>query len=198
MGSIHGRRPMLRNRNRRRQTPAGEYAVRLPQRRGVDRAPRAAQQTPIAHENVLILHARRSQPLGHRARACAPALVLQRNVLPDSILSRPAGRIEGSSSSESHPSIRGSVPLRRHFTATQDAVCRFFCQHCASAHAEAYCNSNRTAQISQNRPSYQNITARSVSLGAAWHGAAAPLFRDRIAAHVFPVQGTCCAAIVFG
>jgi len=63
--------------------------------------------------------------------------------------------------------------------------------HCvrfdAPAHAEAYCDSNRTAQIGQNRLSYPHLTAHSVALGAAWSGAAAPLFRNRIVARAFPI-----------
>ena len=39
-------------------------------------------------------------------------LILQRRVQPQSILSRPAGRIEGCGLDESHPSIRDCVPLR--------------------------------------------------------------------------------------
>ena len=65
----------------------------------------------------------------------------------------------------------------------------------ASARAEVDQASTRTAQ---NDPSYQNFTARNAFLGAAWPGVAAPLFRDRIAARVFPEPGTYCAAIVFG
>jgi hypothetical protein len=113
----------------------GEYIVRLPLRCWIDGAPRAAKQTSIFQEHVAIMHLRRPQLLGHRARFCA------------------------------------------------------------SAHAEVHCDSNRTAQ---NWPSYQHVIARSVSLGAAWFGAIAPLFRDRIAERMVPVQGTGCAAIVFG
>ncbi len=130
MGSIHGRRPILRNRNRHQQTQAGVYAVRLSQRCSVDGAPRATEQISISHANFTIGHPRRLRPLGH----CA----------------------------------------------------RFY----ASAHAEAYCDANRTAQASQNRSGYPQSIARSVFLAAAWPGAAAPFFCDRIVAHVSKVGNT--------
>ena len=68
MGSIHGRRPMLRNRNSCQQTQAGEYTVPLPQRRCVDGAPRATQQISISHANFTRMHPRQLRPLDHCAR----------------------------------------------------------------------------------------------------------------------------------
>jgi len=191
MVSIHGRRRMYRNLNRRRHTSAGDRAMRWQQRRCDAGTLRIAQPTSIAQ----IMLPERPQGLGHHAHSCASALELPSNARPASILSRPAGRIEGCGIVEPHPSIRGSVPLRRHFTATQDAGCRFFVQYDSLGYAEDYSDYTR---IAQHESSCQHPLAWNVSLGAAWPGAATPLFRDRIAARVFPGPGTHCAAIVFG
>src|ERR1043165_6326383 len=59
--------------------------------------------------------------LAQPARGASSGLVLQRRVQQHSILSRPAGRIEGCGPARLHSSIRGSVSLPLHSTATQDA-----------------------------------------------------------------------------
>jgi hypothetical protein len=175
MESIHGRRLIYSGSQGRRQMSANVHAMRLPWR-GVGSTASVVKSTPSAYSNLIIMQPQRPLNLGQRMRSCASARVLQRNVLPDNILgpegTPAAGHIEGFSPSESHPSIRGKVPLRRHFTATQDALCRCFCHHCAVILAEVYCD---TPRPTQNWPSDQQVAARLVCLGIAWPGAARPL-----------------------